>query len=277
MHDKEIRESVIAGSWYPGDAKQLHEHILGYLQSAPDFNITGKLISLISPHAGYMYSGHIAAHAYKLLYKNPFKTVIVLAPSHHVRFEGVSVYDRGGYMTPLGIVPLDYSFISALKQKDENIKYISDAHSREHSLEIQLPFIQVVMPGFKLVPLVMGNQKPSTCAWLADILWELIHDNPVLIVASSDLSHFHSYDEAMQLDNVILDMVNSFDIESLGNNIQNRSCEACGAGPIITAMLLSKKLGANMSKVLKYANSGDVTGDRDRVVGYMAAAFWNEL
>ncbi len=274
MYDEKIRESVIAGSWYPGDAAKLRQQILDYFQRVPDFNIKGQLISLVSPHAGYMYSGQVAAYAYKLLYKNPFKTVIVLAPSHHVSFEGVSVYDRGGYMTPLGLVPLDDSLVSALKQKDENIKYIPDAHLREHSLEIQLPFIQVVMPEFKLVPLIMGNQKPSTCAWLANILWELIHDKSILIVASSDLSHFHSYEEAMQLDNVILDMVDSFDTKGLGHNIRARSCEACGAGPVITAMLLAERLGATQGRVLKYANSGDVTGDLGRVVGYMAAAFF---
>lgn len=276
MYDEIIRESVIAGSWYPGDAGKLRKQILDYLQRVPDFDIRGHLISLVSPHAGYMYSGQVAAYAYKLLYKNPFKTVIVLAPSHHVSFEGVSVYDRGGYMTPLGLVPLDYPLVSALKQKDENIRYVPEAHSREHSLEIQLPFMQVVIPDFKLVPLVMGNQKLSTCAWLADILWELIHDKSVLIVASSDLSHFHSYNEAMQLDKVILDMVDSFDAKGLGHNIRAKSCEACGAGPVITAMLLAEKLGATKGMALKYANSGDVTGDLGRVVGYMSAAFWNE-
>ncbi len=234
------------------------------------------MTALISPHAGYVYSGQVAAHAYKLLEKQKFSTVIVLAPSHQARFTGVSVYDRGGFRTPLGVVPLDQDLISALEKRDKRIRFIPEAHAKEHALEIQLPFLQVVMPGFKLVPLVMGEQDLETCRWLAEAIADCIKDKPVLLVASSDLSHFHSSDEAKRLDQVVLDRVAAFDPEGLLRSLESGKCEACGGGPMVATMLAARRLGATKSRVLNSANSGDVTGDRSRVVGYMAAALWAE-
>lgn len=272
MPAEQIRESVIAGSWYPGDATSLRKLIRGFLDKVPDSPFKGQLVALVSPHAGYVYSGSVAAHAYKLLEKQKFESVIIIAPSHRAYFSGVSVYDRGGYRTPLGVVPLDQELVSALKQREKRIRYMPEAHSQEHSLEIQLPFLQVVMPDFKLVPLIMGEQSFATCQWLAEALADTIRDKSVLIVASSDLSHFHSYDQAKSLDKVVEDKVRRFDPEDLSKKLAEGQCEACGGGPIITAMLTARLLGANQSRVLHYANSGDVTGDRSRVVGYMAAA-----
>jgi AmmeMemoRadiSam system protein B/AmmeMemoRadiSam system protein A len=203
-----------------------------------------------------------------------FDTVVVIAPSHRAYFKGVSVYDRGGYRTPLGVVPLDRELVAALKQRESRISYVAKAHSQEHSLEIQLPFIQVVMPEGKLVPLVMGDQGFDTCQWLAQALAHCIKDKSVVVVASSDLSHFHPYNEAKILDQVVVDRVNEFDPQGLSNDLAGGKCEACGGGPMVTAMLLARELGANKSRVLHYANSGDVTGDRSGVVGYMAAALW---
>ena len=271
---EQIRESVIAGSWYPGNASRLQQEVQAYLSQASVADFKGQLIALISPHAGYRYSGQVAAYAYKTLEMHKFDTVVVIAPSHRAYFKGVSVYDRGGYRTPLGVMPLDRELVAALKQRESRISYVAKAHSQEHSLEIQLPFIQVVMPDGKLVPLVMGDQSFNTCQWLAQALAHCIRDKSVVVVASSDLSHFHPYNEAKILDQVVVDRVNEFDPQGLSNDLAGGKCEACGGGPMVTAMLLARELGANKSRVLHYANSGDVTGDRSGVVGYMAAALW---
>jgi len=274
MELEQIRESVIAGSWYPGNASRLQQEVQEYLSQASVTDFKGQLIALISPHAGYRYSGQVAAYAYKVLETQKFDTVVVIAPSHRAYFKGVSVYDRGGYRTPLGVVALDRELVAELKERESRISYVPKAHSQEHSLEIQLPFIQVVMPESKLVPLVMGDQSFDTCQWLAQALAHCIRDKSVVVVASSDLSHFHPYKEAKILDQVVIDRVNEFDARGLSDDLAGGKCEACGGGPMVTAMLLAHELGANKSRVLHYANSGDVTGDRSGVVGYMAAALW---
>jgi len=196
MPSEQIRESVIAGSWYPGNASRLQREVQDYLSQASTIDLKGQLIALIAPHAGYRYSGQVAAYAYKLLGERKFSSVVVIAPSHRSYFKGVSVYDRGGYRTPLGVVPLDLELISAVKQRESRIEYVPEAHSQEHSLEIQLPFFQVLMPDAKLVPLVMGNQDFATCKWLAEAVADCVEDRSVLVVASSDLSHFHPYKQA---------------------------------------------------------------------------------
>lgn len=266
------RESVIAGSWYPDSPEVLRRTITGFLAAVPAQSPAGELVAVIAPHAGYVFSGQVAAYAYKLLQGKKFDSVVVLAPSHHAAFDGVSVYDKGGFRTPLGLVPLDRELVEKLKQQSSKIRYIEEAHAKEHSLEIQLPFLQVVLPGFKLVPLVMGDQRLETCNWLAETLAAAIKGKSVLIVASSDLSHFHNYDRAKALDQVVLDDVREFNPQALGFHLASGRCEACGGGPVITALMTAQLLGANASEVLNYANSGDVTGDHSRVVGYMAAA-----
>jgi AmmeMemoRadiSam system protein B/AmmeMemoRadiSam system protein A len=276
---EQIRESVIAGTWYPGSASLLQQEVQDYLAQASAPDLKGQVIALISPHAGYRYSGPVAAYAYKILEKQKFATVVVIAPSHRSYFRGVSVYDRGGYRTPLGVVPLDRELISALEERESRIRYVPEAHAQEHSLEIQLPFLQVLLPDFKLVPLIMGNQDFVTCQWLAEALGHCIEEKnrSVLVVASSDLSHFHPYQQARKLDQVVLDRVGEFDPRGLSDSLAEGKCEACGGGPMVTAMLIARRLGANNSQVLHYANSGDVTGDRSSVVGYMAAALWDDL
>lgn len=273
----ETREPAIAGTWYPGSPEMLRKQVEGFLEKAPPADFDGTLVALIAPHAGYTFSGQVAAYAYKLLEKHRFDSVVIIGPSHHARFSGVAVYSRGGFRTPLGIVPLDHSLISALERKDPHIRHLAEAHAREHSIEIQLPFLQVVLPDFKLVPLVMGEQDFSTCRRLADALYDSIGGRSVLVVASSDLSHFHSSEVARKLDQTVMDRVAALDPQGLSTLLAGGKSEACGGGPMVTAMLLASRLGADRSRVLKYADSSDVTGiknDPRGVVGYMAAAIW---
>jgi AmmeMemoRadiSam system protein B/AmmeMemoRadiSam system protein A len=274
MSKQNIRESVIAGSWYPGDPAQLTKDIKGYLARVPDHKIDGELVALISPHAGYIYSGPVAAYSYKLLEGRHYDIVVIVGPSHRVRFNGASVYPRGGFRTPLGVVPIAEDIADQLLDKSPITNSLPEAHAQEHSLEIQLPFLQVVLKDFKLVPIVMGEQDLATCEELARVIAAVVKGKNALLLASSDLSHYHPYNEAKQLDKVVLDRVNAFDAQGLSKALDQGRCEACGGGPIVAVMLASRLLGADKGEVLHYANSGDVTGDRSGVVGYMAAALY---
>lgn len=269
-----IRDSVIAGSWYPGEPTTLRSEIARYLNKVPPLDLGGNLVSLIAPHAGYMYSGPVAAHAYKLLEHQPFHCVMVIAPSHRAHFRGASIYDQGGFRTPLGVVSIREDLVRGLLAHKGFKGYLPQAHDQEHSLEIQLPFLQCVLGSFQLVPIVMGDHSLPFCEEAAEAIATECSGKNVLLVASSDLSHYHHYAEAKKLDQVVLDHIAAFDAGGLSRELNRGTCEACGAGPMVTAMLASKRLGANKSRVLHYANSGDVTGDRSGVVGYMAAAFY---
>jgi AmmeMemoRadiSam system protein B/AmmeMemoRadiSam system protein A len=274
MPRQQVRESVIAGSWYPGDPARLTKDIQGYLERVPEHKIGGEVTALIAPHAGYMYSGQVAAHAYKLLEKKAYDIVVIIAPSHRASFPGASVYPEGGYRTPLGTVPIAEDVTEALMNKSTLISSIPQAHAQEHSLEIQLPFLQVVLEDFHLVPIVMGQQDLPTCKEVSASIADAVKGKNALLIASTDLSHFHSYEQAVELDQVVIDHVDAFDPEGLSKALRRRQCEACGGGPVVTVMLAAQARGANKSEVLHYANSGDVTGDHSSVVGYMAAALY---
>jgi AmmeMemoRadiSam system protein B len=265
---KEIREPILAGTWYPEKPEVLSRDIKRYLENAKKEKIEGDILALVSPHAGYMYSGQVAAHAYRLVEGKTFETVVVLAPSHHVLFQGASIIPQGGFRTPLGIIPIDADFSKKLMERRTEIKSIPEAHAREHALEIQLPFLQTVLKSFKLVPIVMEPYWSwETCQAVAAGVAETAKGGNVLLIASSDLSHFHSYEQAVGLDKILLDDIDRFDAEGLRRDLKGNRTEACGGGPIIAVMLAAKALGANRGKVLTYKNSGDVTGDRSRVVG----------
>ena len=274
MAGKNVRESPIAGSWYPGDRTRLTNDIKGYLAQVPEHKIKGDVIALISPHAGYVYSGQVAAYAYKLLEGKKYDVVVIVAPSHSAYFKGASVYPEGGYRTPLGIVPIAEEITEALMQQSSLISSVPQAHVQEHSLEIQLPFLQVVLGEFHLVPIVMGQQDLRTCEELSKTITAVIKGKNALVIASTDLSHFHPYKEAVALDQVVLKRVDAFDPKGLSDDLGKGRCEACGGGPVITVMLVAQARGADQSEVLHYANSGDVTGDQSSVVGYMAAVLY---
>lgn len=270
----EYRESIHAGSWYPGREKDLQEVIKTYLKNA-QAKVPGEIYGLISPHAGYMYSGPFAAFSYKLLENKDFDAVIVIGPSHRHGFYGVSVDKMAGRKTPLGKIDFDTELADEIiKQNAKIIKYDPRAHIEEHSVEIQIPFLQMVLKKFKLVEIVMGSQDYNTCITLADALVNATKDKKILIIASSDLSHYHNQKTAEKFDNLVIDAIEKFDPELLYKRLSSDSCEACGGGPIITVMLASKKLGADKSRVLIYGTSGNVTGDYAQVVGYLSAAFF---
>ena len=272
---KEIREPAVSGMFYPDRPEILSRDVKKYFESAKKEKIDGEIIALVSPHAGYMYSGQVAAHAYKLLEGKSFDCVVIVAPSHRVDFKGASLYDRGGYRTPLGLVPVDLELSKRMMDRWKGIRFFPEAHSQEHSLEVKIPFLQVVLKSFKIIPIVMEPYwSHETCQFLGQAIADTSKGKNILLVASTDLSHFHSYEKAVQLDQIVLQHLDRFDSEGLNRDLKGGRCEACGGGPVITVMLAAKGLGASRGKVLKYQNSGDVTGDRSRVVGYAAAVFY---
>jgi MEMO1 family protein len=272
---QEIRKSIIAGSWYPGKPDTLQAQILAFLQAVPKGEPpVGDLLGLIVPHAGYLYSGGVAAHAYQLLTTHPFPQVVIIAPSHRYPFKGASIDAKDGYETPLGVVPVDGALAREIASENPLFRYVPNGHAQEHALEIQLPFLQTVLKHFSLVPIIQGSQDRETCDAMARALSRSLRGRPVLLVASTDLSHFHGYEQARRLDKRILDRVAAFDEDGLMADLEGETVEACGGGPMVTVMKTARLLGADQSRVLRYANSGDVTGDHAGVVGYMAAAIY---
>jgi len=267
-----VRRSVIAGSWYPADPRRLRAMVDGFLGDVPPQPLEGDLLGLIAPHAGYMYSGQVAAYAYAQLRDRPFARVVVVSPVHRVYAGRFAVTDKAYYETPLGLVAVDEDAIGRLERHVRLNRVSSDM---EHSLEIQLPFLQRVLGDFRLTPIMMGDQDWDSITELGQALSKAIasgESDEVLLVASTDLSHFHPYDVAVQLDQHVLDRIVAYDPHGLATALAARKCEACGGGPVAAVMVAAQHLGANRAVLLKYLNSGDVTGDRSSVVGYASAA-----
>ena len=274
--EKDIRKSVIAGTWYPGDPGVLRREIRRYFENASPAPVGGRIVGLVSPHAGYRYSGQIAAHGYRLVEGQRYDAVVVIGPSHRVLFRGASVWPSGGYETPLGVVPVDVELAGAILGADPVMNSDRKPHAAEHSVEIQLPFLQVALGAFSFVPVVMGTQDVRTCESVAEAVFRAAKGKDILVVGSSDLSHFHSYEQATRLDGIVVDLVRKRDYRALARELEEGSCEACGGGPVVATMLVAEKAGARGVQVLQYANSGDVTGDRRQVVGYLSAVFYRE-
>jgi len=272
-----IRPPRVAGQFYPGDPVELTNTIADYFRNVTKADIGGQILALICPHAGYVYSGQVAAHAFMLIEGQSFDTVVVISPSHTVFFRGVAVYDGGTYRTPLGDIPVDIDFVGKLTGIDPRITLSDAGHEGragryEHALEVQLPFLQVVLKDFMLVPVVMGDQEYDTCRTLGEALGQFAHPGRTLIVASSDLSHFHPYKEAQRLDRRAAEAIEAFSPAKFLKLIDSGECEACGGGPIATAMVAAKKMGGREVTILNAANSGDVEpGHSGQVVGYLSA------
>lgn len=276
--DQKIRPPMVAGMFYPQKKQTLEREVAMLLENSMDKHISGKVFSLIVPHAGYLYSGGVAARAYRQIMDSNLDVVVVISPSHREYFTEISIYDGYAYSTPLGNIQVNRVLALELAQTHPQI-IVSEVGHRydEHALEVQLPFLQKVLDNFSLIPIVMGDQSKDNINALAEGLFEILQNKKALIVASTDLSHFYSYDRAALLDEVVVENVKNFDEEKLFSDVKADRCEMCGMGPAITAMKVSKMLGADKSEVLLYRNSGDVTGDKSEVVGYMSAVIYKEL
>jgi AmmeMemoRadiSam system protein B/AmmeMemoRadiSam system protein A len=275
-----VRQAGVAGGFYPADPKALTAMMDDMLAHASPPPINGPILAVVAPHAGYQFSGPVAAYTYAALKGRKFSRVVVIAPSHYEAFDFTSVYEGDAYATPLGVVRVDKAFAKQLASMSPTIRLSSQGHTAtkegaEHAIEVELPWLQRLLGDFELVPIVMGDQSYESSRALGVALAKLIqgNDKDTLIVASSDLSHYHPYDEAVKIDHKTLNALQAWDYFSMSRNFEARVWEACGGAPIVAAMIAAERMGANQALVLKYANSGDVTGDHSRVVGYSADVF----
>lgn len=271
----QLRKPAVAGLFYPSNPKKLKDEVLQFLNTSIPHTNPQKIFGIISPHAGYVYSGSTAAYGFNTLRDKNIETVIIISPSHKEYFPGVSIYNGDGYETPLGVIPVNREMADKLVDGRGNIFRGIEGHRDEHAIEVQLPFLQCVLNDFSIVPIVMGDQGLVFVEALANKLSEVVNDR-ILLLASSDLSHYYSATEADQKDSVIEKDINDFNYEQLSNDLANRSCEACGAGPILTIMKTAELNKKNKSLVLNRTHSGNVSGDYEQVVGYLSAVFYGE-
>ena len=271
------RRAAVAGTWYPGTASALAAAVDGYLAGIGG-EAAGRLtelVALVAPHAGLMYSGPVAAYAYHQVLGRAVGLVVLVGPSHFLGFEGVSIYRSGGFETPLGVADVDEECASAIMEAAPIVHERAAAHSREHSLEMQLPFLKRVAPEARIVPLLMGRQTAETALALGEALGTVLKGRNALLVASTDLSHYHDAATAARLDRVVIDHVSRFDADGLQHALDAEPEHACGGGPTVAVMRAARHLGARDAMILRYADSGDVSGDKSTVVGYLAAALGN--
>jgi AmmeMemoRadiSam system protein B len=268
-----VRASPIAGSWYPGEPEAIRAEVDGYLADVPASTLDGRLVALIAPHAGLRYSGPVAAHAYALLRGRHRLVAVLVGPSHRAAFDGVALYDRGFFETPLGRCAVDESTAALLLEDGGVVVADERPHRLEHSLEMHLPFLQHLVPEVRIVPLLMGSQVRAEVDALASALARVAAVADVLLIASSDLSHYHPAPVANRLDASVVAEVEGLRPEGLMDLLERSREHACGGGPMVAVMKAARAAGARTARVLRYADSGDAAErDKARVVGYMAAA-----
>ncbi|MCF8243113.1 MAG: AmmeMemoRadiSam system protein B [Melioribacteraceae bacterium] len=270
---KAIREATVAGMFYPGSPSKLRDEVNLLLELGKPGKSYDKIFGLVSPHAGYTYSGRTAAFAYNTIRGEKYETVIVISPSHNVYFPGACIFDGEAYKTPLGLIQIDKDKRSAMIEISKSVFAGSQGHGPEHALEVQLPFLQTVLDEFKLVPVVIGDQNKKYVDELA-IQIAKVSDDKTLVVASSDLSHFYTKEIANKLDSRVAEFINNFDYESLQSGLDKRECEACGGGAIVAMMKAAEMKNAVHSEVLNRSDSGDVLKEKEEVVGYLSAVVY---
>ncbi len=274
------RKPAVAGSFYPLYKEDLEKEIKKYISNAnveEDIFKDKDIIGIISPHAGYRYSGSVAAYGYKLLMNKHYDLVILLCPSHHYYLNSFILDNRDFFLTPLGKVKVNLDVVDYICRKFEKFECISEIQDEEHSLEVQLPFLQHVLGNnFSILPVLYGDESVNCMVSMAQILPEIFRnfsDMKILVVVSSDLSHYHSYEEAYHLDQRVAEIIEKKDFQLYVSNLYERKIEACGAGPIGTFVKYAQENNKQV-KVLKLLNSGDTGGDKRHVVGYMSAVMY---
>ncbi len=267
-----IRDAVWAGQFYEGNADSLARQIedLLSLVKPPHLPPSG-LTALIAPHAGYVYSGVVAAHAYRIVQGLDIDTVVILGVAHRVGFKGASIYPTGGYATPLGVAEVDEGMAAALA-KATGFGFVPEAHKEEHSIEVQVPFIQKALPRSKIVPVLMGLPTKESIRILAEALSRVLAQTKSLVVVSTDMSHFLAKKQAHEQDGDTISLLAAQNITALTEHVLAHDNRMCGGGGLVTALLLAQQRGRARVEILKYADSSDFGGDERRVVGYLSAA-----
>jgi AmmeMemoRadiSam system protein B/AmmeMemoRadiSam system protein A len=279
-----VRKPAVAGQFYPSDPQKLAGAVDCYLADAVT-PFADRPIAIVSPHAGYIYSGQIAADAFKQASRHEYDVVVILGVNHTTAgFRDVSIYPAGGFETPLGVARIDEALAERLVAADERFLFDERVHVREHSIEVQVPFVQMVFPGAKILPAVIGSADLDLCARFGEVLADAVEGRRALIVASCDLSHFPACEDAERVDRKTLDAMKGLDAETfrskvaaqMGEGIRELGTCACGEAAVVAAMVAAGRLGATGAQIISYANSGHTSvGERTRVVGYGAVAFVN--
>jgi MEMO1 family protein len=271
----EIRPSPIAGTWYENQPERLANEVDRYLQAASLPDLSGEVVAILAPHAGHRYSGPVAGYAFATLKNSAPSVVAVLSPMHHLYSQPFLTSAHAAYGTPLGNLQINRPLVNELDAKLKQrlgVGLTAVVNDPEHSLEIELPFLQRALKStFSLLPVMLREQNPKAARALGEALAETLSGQNALLVASSDLSHFHNQASANKLDAAMLAQVEAFSPEGLFEVEASGQGEACGLAALAAVMWAAKALGAETVKVLKHATSGDVTGDFQRVVGYGAA------
>ena len=280
-----LRQPAVAGAFYPDNPERLRELIescfldkrgVGYVPELGSFEDADYPINVMLPHAGYQYSGAIASHGYCEIVKNGFPEVFIIISPNHTGFGSeISVFNEGEWITPLGNIEIDSEFADAIIESSNIASADFSAHIREHSIEVQLPFLQYFSTDFKIVPIVMGTQNFVTSSDLSKAIFEAAKklDKSYSVIASTDLSHFNNQERANKVDGFVLEDIGEMNEFKLFEEVVQYNITMCGYGPVMTAMSLSKMCGKNDSEILAYGTSGDVTGDMTSVVGYASGIF----
>lgn len=288
-----VRRAAGAGTWYPADAQTLRSEVRGYIDAAQQVDVGERLIALVSPHAGYRYSGPVAGHAYRQVEGRAYETAACVGLSHGVPLRGASVFDGETYETPLGSTPIDRELVGGLLRHRDVFQYDADAHGvrrgfygaqAEHSVENQLPFLQTVLPKARFVEILLQSAGVDFCLQVGGAIAEEIRDRAVLLVASTDLTHFPAQRDAERIDRAALQAIERPDFDTAAEELSRieaecagvpgLSCVMCAKAAVLAVIAAAQALGAESGTVLNYTNSGEVSGDSSRVVGYGAVAYY---
>ncbi len=280
-----LRQPAVAGAFYPDNPEILKELIescflddagVGYMPELGSFDDGDYPINVMVPHAGYQYSGAIASHGYCEIVKNGFPEVFIIISPNHTGFGSeISVFNEGEWITPLGNVEVDDEFANAIIESSDIASADFTAHIREHSIEVQLPFLQYFSDDFKIVPITMGRQTFVTSNDLANAIFDAAKklNKSYCVIASTDLSHFNNQEKANKVDGFVLEDIEEMNEFKLFEEVVQYNITMCGYGPVMTTMSLSKRCEKATSEILAYGTSGDVTGDFTSVVGYASGIF----
>ncbi len=270
-----IRPASVAGLFYPADKLMLERELSLMLENSPVLELPRPVRGLIVPHGGFLYSGGVAARAYRQLMDQPCEAIVLIAPPHETTLNFTALYSGKAFRTPLGDVRVDEQLISKLVQLEPTLQRTEQGFEEgEYTIEVQLPFIQWVKDDVPIVPVMMGRQNSTAIEKLVAALLQVARNRQLVFVASTDLSQNRPDDLARRMDQLCISHIERFDPQGLLAEVAAGACDMCGCGPAVVVMELCRALGAPEARVLLYRNSADITGERDKVVGYLSAIFY---
>jgi AmmeMemoRadiSam system protein B len=273
-----VRQPAVAGRFYPANAQHLRAEVETYTtvraDASAEFEPKIRALGCVVPHAGYMYSGHVAGAVFRRL--DLPRRAVILCPNHTGVGEPLAIMSEGAWHTPLGDVPIDEAMANELKSRMSLLAEDQEAHRFEHALEVQLPFLQVLAPGFQFVPITVGTSNFEVLSALGVVIGSVAAEagGPVLVIASSDMNHYESDDVTRVKDRRAIDQILALNPRGLYETVHQANISMCGYGPAVVMLTAAKKLGATQAELVRYATSGDVSGDRDMVVGYAGIAVY---